>query len=138
MLAGAIRLTPADAPVRGWRQLATRTRSRVDRHRPFRSDRPRATLVSAALAVVCVLAAIALSLLGRPGDAVTQVEVTDDAGVVDPIVLEERIGEIRTYAPVRVVVWTRQGEASDNINAEALEWARSQPEKDLISPDGRK
>ena len=97
-----------------------------------------ATLVSAALAVVCVLAAIALSLLGRPGDAVTQVEVTDDAGVVDPIVLEERIGEIRTYAPVRVVVWTRQGEASDNINAEALEWARSQPEKDLISPDGRK
>ena len=80
-----------------------------------------ATLVSAALAVVCVLAAIALSLLGRPGDAVTQVEVTDDAGVVDPIVLEERIGEIRTYAPVRVVVWTRQGEASDNINAEALE-----------------
>ena len=43
-----------------------------------------------------------------------------------------------TYAPVRVVVWTRQGEASDNINAEALEWARSQPEKDLISPDGRK
>ena len=97
-----------------------------------------ATLVSAAVALVCVLAAIALSLLGRPGSPVEQVEVTDDAGVIDPVLVEERIGELRTYAPVRVVVWTRQGEPSDNINAEALEWARSQPEKDLLSPDGRK
>lgn len=97
-----------------------------------------ATLISVAAALMCVVAAIALSLLGRPGEQVQQVEVTDDAGVVDPIRLEDSIGELRTYAPVRVVVWTRQGESSDNINAEALEWARSQPERDLISPDGRK
>lgn len=98
----------------------------------------RVTLASALVAVLCIAAAIALTLLGRPGASVEQVQVTDDASVVDPIRLEEEIGALSTYAPVRVVVWTRDGEASDNINAEALDWARAQPEKELLSPDSRK
>lgn len=97
-----------------------------------------AVLISAAVVAVSILAAIALTILGRPGHVAGPVEVTDDAGVMDTVLVEERIGELRTYVPVRVVVLTRSGERGDNINAELLEWARAHPEKDLISPDGRK
>lgn len=97
-----------------------------------------AVLLSAVVVAVSILAAIVLTLLGRPGHMAGPVEVTDDAGVMDTVLVEERIGQLRTYAPVRVVVWTRTGDPSDNLNAELLEWARAHPEKDLISADGRK
>lgn len=96
-----------------------------------------ASLLSALLIVLCVLASIVLVLLGRPTERVSAVDVHDDAGVLDAIIVEEDIAKLRTYEPVRVVVWARDGEYSDNINAETLEWARSRPDDALLSPDGR-
>ena len=74
---------------------------------------------------------------GWSDEQVTAVEVHDEAEVLDPVRVEEDIAALRTYAPVRVVVWTRDGGPSDNINAETLAWARDLPDEELLSPDGR-
>ncbi|GAA4508018.1 DUF5129 domain-containing protein [Brevibacterium yomogidense] len=96
-----------------------------------------ASLLSALLIVLSIVACVALAVLGRPDERVTAVDVHDDAGVLDTVLVEEDIAALRTYEPVRVVVWARDGEYSDNINAETLEWARSRPQDGLLSPDGR-
>ncbi len=96
-----------------------------------------ASLLSGALIVLCLLTAVALAVLGRPDEQVTAVEVHDDAEVLDTVLVEEDIAALRTYSPVRVVVWTRTGQQSDNIDAETLEWARERADDGLLSPDGR-
>lgn len=96
-----------------------------------------ASVLSALLIALSIVACVVLAVLGRPDQHVTAVEVHDDAGVLDTVLVEEDIAALRTYEPVRVVVWARDGEYADNINAETLEWARSRPQDGLLSPDGR-
>ncbi|SLM97674.1 DUF5129 domain-containing protein [Brevibacterium yomogidense] len=95
------------------------------------------SVVSGAFIVLCLLTTIALAVLGRPDEQITAVEVHDDAEVLDTVLVEEEIAALDTYSPVRVVVWTRDGAQSDNVNAETLEWARGRPDDGLLSPDGR-
>ncbi|WP_029088655.1 DUF5129 domain-containing protein [Brevibacterium album] len=105
--------------------------------RPFSRTAARAAVVSAALALLCLLAAAALLIAAQPRQTPVDVEVIDGAGVLDPVLVAEDVSALRFHAPVRVVVWTREGEYADNINEETLGFARAHPELELLSPDGR-
>ncbi|MHC6592530.1 DUF5129 domain-containing protein [Arthrobacter sp. C152] len=66
-----------------------------------------------------------------------QVDIQDTAGVLDRNRLVPALEGIDFYEPTRVVVYTYNGQATDNLNEEVLRFARTQ-HQEWISPDGQK
>ncbi|MFJ5860224.1 DUF5129 domain-containing protein [Pseudarthrobacter sp. NPDC092439] len=65
------------------------------------------------------------------------VQIEDTAGVLDRNTLLPALEDIKFHEPTRVVVYTYNGSAEDNLNEEVLRFARAgHPE--WISPDGQK
>lgn len=88
------------------------------------------------IALLACAAAVAAWTLTRPSEPLTDVEVHDTAGVLDPERVRADLAGVRGYAPLRVVVFTRTGQPIDNINAKTLDWAREHPDSGLLSADG--
>ncbi|TNB72136.1 DUF5129 domain-containing protein [Arthrobacter sp. BB-1] len=88
-----------------------------------------------------LLLALLVLLPGRAGIAFAvppaSVEVQDTAGVLDRNTLVPALERIDFYNPTKVVVYTYNGSAEDNLNEEVLRFARAgHPE--WISADGQK
>ena len=105
---------------------------------PLQRTRRRLDVLTGVACALVVLAAVAAFLLGRPDASITEVHIADDAAVLDPTLIEEQISDLAVHRPTRVVVLTRDGEVSDNINEQTLAWARLNPDLDLLSDDGEK
>lgn len=91
--------------------------------------------------VIGSLLALLVILLG--GAAATfaippvSIEVRDTAGVLDRNTLVRALEDIEFYEPTRVVVYTYNGTAGDNLNEEVLRFARTE-HPEWISVDGQK
>lgn len=86
--------------------------------------------------VVTVLVAVgclAFYLFTGPSHQVQDIEVFDDAQVLDSTLVENELKQVHTFKDTRVIVWTRNGSPQDNINAETLNWARQHQDLNLIS-----
>ncbi|MCQ9386062.1 DUF5129 domain-containing protein [Brevibacterium moorei] len=105
---------------------------------PFARRARLSAWASFALAVVFVALGIGWAVMARPTAAPSSVEVVEQADAADPTLLKEEVGKLRFHRPVRVVVWFRTGDYADKLNEETLKWARSNPDMNLLSPDGRK
>jgi len=91
--------------------------------------------------VIGSLLALVVMLLGGAAIATAvppvSVEVQDTAGVLDRNTVVRALEDIEFYEPTRVVVYTYNGAAVDNLNEEVLRFARTE-HREWISADGQK
>lgn len=84
--------------------------------------------------------AFALVLVATPvASAVpaTELVVADTAGVLYLPQLQQEIAKIDFFVPVKVAIYTRRGDKSDNLNEKSLQFARAE-HPEWISADGQK
>ncbi|QHK19011.1 DUF5129 domain-containing protein [Pseudarthrobacter psychrotolerans] len=76
---------------------------------------------------------------GPAAFAVTPIDVVmeDRAGVLDRNTLVPAIAALEFHSPTKLVLYTYNGSAADNLNEEVLRFARAE-HPDWISPDGQK
>lgn len=91
--------------------------------------------------IVGLLLALLVLLPGSAGVAFAvppaSVEVQDTAGVLDRNTLVPALERIEFHNPTKVVVYTYNGSAEDNLNEEVLRFARAE-HPEWISADGQK
>ena len=83
--------------------------------------------------VVMLLGGAAIALAVPP----VSIELQDTAGVLDRNTVVRALEDIEFYEPTRVVVYTYNGTAVDNLNEEILRFARNE-HPEWISADGQK
>lgn len=87
------------------------------------------TLVTVLVAIGC----LAFYLFTGPMHPVRDVEIFDDAQILDSTLVKRELSRVNTFKDTRVIVWTRNGSPQDNINAETLNWARQHQDLNLMS-----
>lgn len=97
--------------------------------------------IRAARAVTALLFAAVVPLLAGAlparADGVTSLEIEDTAGALYLPQLRPAIEKISFYQPTKVVIFTRAGSRSDDLNEEVLGFARSR-HPEWITADGQK
>lgn len=97
--------------------------------------------IRTARAVTALLFAAVVPLLAGAlparADGVTSLEIEDTAGALYLPQLRPAIEKISFYQPTKVVIFTRAGSQSDDLNEEVLRFARSR-HPEWITADGQK
>src|SRR6478752_6713003 len=105
---------------------------------PRSEERDMGTLANRIGVIVLALGALLVAVpAASAASAPVAVVVEDTAGVLDQNTLVPAVESIQFYEPIRVAVFTYNGNAGDNLNETVLAFARSR-HPDWISADGQK